>query len=63
MLILGKSEKKFSTTSNLAIIVFCKTFYFILIGSFFCSDMFLWAFFFEKALQFIGGELYEIIFL
>ena len=46
MLILGKSEKKFSITSNLAIIVFCKTFYFILIGSFFWSDMFLWAFFF-----------------
>ena len=47
MLILGKSEKKFSITSNLAIIVFCKTFYFILIGSFFWSDMFLWAYFWK----------------
>ena len=44
---LANQKQKFSITSNLAIIVFCKTFYFILIGSFFWSDMFLWAYFWK----------------
>ena len=40
MLILGKSEWKFSITSNFASIVFCKKFYFINQLFFFIRDAF-----------------------
>ena len=53
MLIFGKSKWKFSITSKFAIIIFCKTFYFINQVFFFKRDGFLWAYFFKKASDFI----------
>ena len=55
MLILRKSEKKFSITSNFAIIVFCKTFYFILIRSFSLSERFFVSVFFQKSIRLNSG--------
>ena len=57
MLTLGKSEKKFCITSNFAIIVFCKTFYFVLISvrSFSLQEMFFVSVFFQKNIRLDSG--------
>ena len=55
MLIYGKSEQKFSITSNFPIIVFCDTFYFINPLFFFIRNGFLQAYFLERASNLFKG--------
>ena len=55
MLILCKSELKFSITSNFAIIVFRKTFYFINQVFVFIRDVFFVSVFFQKNIRLDSG--------
>ena len=55
MLIFGKSELKFSITSNFVIIVVCKTFYFIAEIFFFIRDVFCVSVLFQTSIRLDSG--------
>ena len=56
MLILCKSESKFSITSDFAIIVFCKTYYFVNQIFSFIRDFFFVSVFFQKSIRLDSGS-------
>ena len=55
---LANQNKSFSITSNFAIIVFCKTFYYISQMFCFIRDVFLWVSFFKMVFNLIQGFCY-----